>query len=707
MNHEVYLNMVLGKLAKAVEEIQGKIDVSRKEIAEMQDYYWESYHEYDEFGYEKADNDRILRGEMNSFTELSRKYARYLKMLKSPYFAAISFCYEGETEAETYYIGIGDFSTSRGDVPLICDWRAPISSLFYDYDIGKASFQAPAGEIFGELTKKYQFKIKEGKLLYAIDSDIVINDDVLQKELSMNANARLKSIVSTIQREQNAIIRNEADKILVIQGGAGSGKTSVALHRVAYLLYHHRKQLAANQVLILSPNPVFSEYISHILPELGEENIMEMTFDLYAYRELKRYKQAEDRYEYLERLLAMEESAANEYQAKVWAKQSKAYVEELNGFVLELEDSLMDFKNFSYKRMHKEAEELRTLFYRKFPDLPICARMQAVADFCVDEEETLRGVEFDPLERGIVESKLDGMYETKNLFDLYNMFLRESGREEIPEDAERIPYEDVYPMLYLKYLLYGGKARNDIKHLIVDEMQDYSYVQFLILSKMFPCPMTILGDREQQAAPGKTDAQMLCKEVFGKEAKLLTLKKSYRSTMEISGFANKVAGIEGEEAFERHGKVPGYVIAANEEEMIERLAERLGCERTAEDFSAQSDVVTEEGTNIVSGFETTAILTRTMDEAKRLYNALKDRLPVTLLTQDSSHMAKGIVITTFYLAKGLEFDSVHVAFVQADTYYNDYHRQILYIAATRALHELHLYGVGEESPLLTKTDRVL
>lgn len=522
----------------------------------------------------------------------------------------------------------------------------------------------------------------------------------------MNANARLKSIVSTIQREQNAIIRNEADKILVIQGGAGSGKTSVALHRVAYLLYHHRKQLAANQVLILSPNPVFSEYISHILPELGEENIKEMTFDLYAYRELKQFKQAEDRYEYLERLLTMEEEEANRYQAAVLAKQGRDYVEELNGFVLELEDSLMDFKNFTYKRMHKEAEELRTLFYRKFPDLPICARMQAVADFCVDEEETLRGVEFDPLERGIVESKLDGMYETKNLFDLYNMFLRESGREEIPEEAERIPYEDVYPMLYLKYLLYGGKTRNDIKHLIVDEMQDYSYVQFLLLSKMFPCHMTILGDREQQAAPGKTDAQQLCKEVFGREAKLLTLKKSYRSTMEISSFANRVAGIEGEEAFERHGKAPEYAMAANEQEMVERLAEKLESAQSvdvvapSDDLLGRQDAAGEWKENINGGYETTAILTRTMDEAKRLYSVLKDRLPVTLLTQDSSHMEKGIVITTFYLAKGLEFDSVHVAFVQADTYYNDYHRQILYIAATRALHELNLYGVGEKSSIV-------
>lgn len=687
MDYEKYLKKVLEKLAVAVAEIEGKISESRQEISKMQEYYWESYHEYDEFGYEKADNDRILRGEMNSFTELSGKYARYRKMQDSPYFAAISFCYDGEEEEETYYIGIGDFSPSKAEAPLVCDWRAPISSLFYDYEVGRASFRAPVGEIFGNLTQKYQFKIKGGKLLYAIASDIVINDDVLQKELSMNANARLKSIVSTIQKEQNAIIRNEADKILVIQGGAGSGKTSVALHRVAYLLYHHRKQLMANQVLILSPNPVFSEYISHILPELGEEHIMEMTFDLYAYRELKRYKDIEDRYDYLEKLLAMSEEEALQYQARVAAKQNRDYVEELNAFVLELEDSLMDFKNFSYKRMHKEAEELRVLFYRKFPDMPILSRMQAVADYCIDEEETLRDIELDPVERGIVESKLDAMYESKNLFDIYNRFLRESGREEISEFAQVIPYEDVYPMLYLKYLLYGGKARSDIKHLIVDEMQDYSYVQFLLLSLMFPCHMTILGDKEQQAAPGKLDAQQLCKEVFGKEAKLLTLQKSYRSTVEISRFADRVAGIKGEEAFERHGKMPEYVLAGDEAEMVERLVARL--------HGVEGDE-----NKAWNGYETTAILTRTMTEAKQLYEVLKDRIPVTLLTKDSSQMAKGIVITTFYLAKGLEFDSVHVVYVQKDTYYNDYHRQILYIAATRALHELSLYGVGEESCLV-------
>ena len=674
MNHELYLNNVLEKLGTAIEELEQKLEFRRSEISKMQEYFWESYTEYDEFGYEKMDNDRLLREEADAHAELVKKYARYRKMMDSPYFAAITFRYDGEDEEETYYIGIGNFSPSKAETPLVCDWRAPISGLFYDYDIGKASFKAPVGEISGDLTRKFQYKIKNGKLRYVIDSDIVINDDILQKELSLNASARLKSIVSTIQKEQNAIIRNEKDKILVIQGSAGSGKTSVALHRVAYLLYHHRKQLSANQVLILSPNPVFSEYISHILPELGEENILEMTLDLYAYRELKTYGDTEDRYVYLEKLLSLTENEAREYQRRVAEKQSKEYVRELDEFVLSLEDSLVNFKDYSYKRIEKSEDEIRTMFYKGCGNVPLLERFKAVAEFIIDEEETISDKDMDILEREIVIEKLERMYETRDFFKLYNRFLVESGREELTAESV-IPYEDVYALLYLKQLLHGSDKHNGIKHLIVDEMQDYSYIQYLLLSKMFSCSMTILGDREQQAAPGKTDAQSLCREVFGEQAKLLTLKKSYRSTSEIMRFANRIAGIEGEEAFERHGREPKWVKSATEQEMQEQIIEHLLAEQNA-------------------GFDTTAVLTTTAEQAERLYMALKDKVQVSLLTSDSNKMEKGCVITTFYLAKGLEFDSVHVAYAPKEERLSEYQRQILYIAATRALHELTLYVIG-------------
>ncbi len=688
MNHENYLKKVLYKLEQAVSELEGKLEYRLGEISKMQEYFWESYTEYDEFGYEKIDNDRLFKEEMNAHGELVKKYSRYQKMQDSPYFAAVTFRYDGEDEEETYYIGIGDFSPSKADTPLVCDWRAPISSLFYDYDIGRAAFTAPAGQITGDLLKKYQYKIKEGKLLYVIDSDIVINDDILQKELSMNAGARLKSIVTTIQKEQNAIIRNENDKILVIQGSAGSGKTSVALHRVAYLLYHRRKQLAANQILILSPNPVFSEYISHILPELGEENILEMTFDLYAYKELKKYRDTEDRYVYLERLLTLPEEEAVKYQERVSEKQSKDYVHELNAFALMLEDSLMNFRPVNYKKLHREEWEIQKLFYEKFPDIPLMERMRTVADYIIDEEETLTDKDYDDMERELIWAQFERMYETRNIFKLYNQFLRESGRPEIRENARYIPYEDVYPMLYLKYLLYGARKQVGIKHLLVDEMQDYSYLQFLMLSKMFSCPMTILGDREQQIAPNgphnKLDTQTLCKEIFGKEARLLTLTKSYRSTAEISGFANRIAGLTGEAVFERHGKEVEWIVSGNEKEMQERVFERI---------LEQCGMAGSEGMeNGGSNYETTAILTTTNEQAERLYIALKEKLDISLISAESSKMEKGIVITTFYLAKGLEFDSVHIAYAPKEENLTQHQRQILYIGATRALHELTIYS---------------
>lgn len=672
MTQEQYLSNVLQKLEQAIKELEEKMQFRRSEIAKMQEYYWESYNEYDEFGYEKFDNDRLLKEEMDSHGELVKTYARYRKMKDSPYFASVTFQCDEEDDEETYYIGIGDFSPSKAEIPLVCDWRAPISSLFYDYEVGRAAFTAPAGEIFGELLRKQQYKIKQGKLLYKIDSNLVIHDEILQKELSMNASARLKNIVTTIQKEQNAIIRNEKDRILVIQGCAGSGKTSVALHRVAYLLYHHRKQLSAKQVLILSPNLVFSEYISHILPELGEENIMELSFDLYAYRELKQYKDTEERYAYLERLLTLPEKEAWEYQKKVAEKQSKEYVLELNEFVLFLEDSLMNFRDFTYKKIYRSEQELRTLFYEKFPDIPILERLKTVAEYIIDEEETISGKELDVLECGIILDKLEKMYETKDFYTLYNRFLEESGREPISEGDRMIPYEDVYPLLYLKYLLHGSTKHSGIRHLIVDEMQDYSYVQFLVLSKMFSCPMTILGDREQQASPGKLDTQSLCKEIFGKDARLLTLTKSYRSTSEITRFANRIAGIENDEAFERRGKEPEWILSENDTKMQEKIMEKL----------------TKEQENT---YETTAILTTTAEQAERLYYALKEKLPVYLLSPDSSRMEKGIVITTFYLAKGLEFDSVHVTYTPPEESLTDYQRQILYIGATRALHELTIY----------------
>ena len=284
---KIFLNKVTEKIRTRLAEVDASIEAGQKDIQSMNEYYWENYTEMDEYGYENYDNQQALLHQVNDNQEKLKMQHRLRKMLEAPFFGRVDFIYDGEGEPEIFYIGIGNFAERTGMLPLIYDWRAPVSGLFYDFDKGPASYQAPLGEIHGDIAAKWQYKIRGGKMIYEFESDVKIDDEILKAELGSNGEVQLKNIIRTIQKEQNAIIRNTSDRIMVIQGAAGSGKTSIALHRIAYLLYHDRQNLKSSNILILSPNGVFSDYISHILPELGEENIQEMSFDLFAYRKLQ------------------------------------------------------------------------------------------------------------------------------------------------------------------------------------------------------------------------------------------------------------------------------------------------------------------------------------------------------------------------------------------------------------------------------------
>ena len=486
-----YLEYILGCLKKRLSEIDENLVRGEKEIGEMHTYYWENYTEMDQYGYENFDNRQALLGQVNANREQLLLKQRFQKMLDSPYFGRVDFVYEGEEEPESFYIGIGNFSREAGKIPLVYDWRAPVSGLFYDYDKGEACYDAPGGRMEGEILSKWQYKIRGGKLVYAFESDVKIDDEVLGRELGSNSDVKLKNIIRTIQKEQNAIIRNTKDKILVIQGAAGSGKTSVALHRIAYLLYHDRKNLKSSNVLVLSPNSVFSDYISHILPELGEENIHEMSFDMFAYRELQdTVNDCEERCDQIERNLRYPGE-----QARFLEKQSEEFCIKLNAYALELEYELMDFKDFRFKKMEKAEKDIADLFYCRFPDISLLSRMDAVMEYLTDEFETLAGRDFDEEEKACIRDKFMKMYATRDLYVLYSRFLEEQGYgslPHVPREERKLRYEDVYPLLYLKYLLCSHTENRRIKHLVIDEMQDYSYLQYSILSKMFACRMTIL-----------------------------------------------------------------------------------------------------------------------------------------------------------------------------------------------------------------------
>ena len=677
-NGREYLSHVTETLRHRIEQLDASIQAGQKEIEGMHEYYWENYTEMDQYGYENFDNQQALLHEINASNEKLDLRRRVRKMLDSPFFGRVDFCYEGEDEPEIFYIGIGNLAEENGGLPLIYDWRAPVSGLFYDFDKGPASYQAPLGEIHGDIAAKWQYKIRGGKMLYEFESDVKIDDEILKAELGSNGDVQLKNIIRTIQKEQNAIIRNTSDRIMVIQGAAGSGKTSIALHRIAYLLYHDRKNLKASSVLVLSPNGVFADYISHILPELGEENIREMSFDLFAYKRLKNtVSDCEDRYDLIERQIAglCDEALLKE-------KQSRDFLDRMEGYIVELEDSLMNFRDVEHRGVVKKEQEIIELFYFKFMDIPLLSRMDAVAEYFIDEIETLKGFDLPDDEREAVKSRFYRMYETRDLYVLYNRFLKQEGFPALPQvqyEKRKLRYEDVYPVLYLKYRLETQQEDSGVRHLIVDEMQDYSMLQYLIIQKLFKCRMTILGDREQTMDGEQQDVLTFLSKILGKDIRKIVMNKSYRNTIEIASYANKLAGITGVELFERHGKP-----------VVER--EFPGLEEAVESVLGELRL---------DDYETAAVITRTADEAREAYYILKERLEaegfdtkerLSLLHRDSTNFKKGLTVTTFYMAKGLEFDQVFSVFPKEDR--SPIVERARYIAATRALHELYMYELN-------------
>ena len=667
---EQFLKEITDCLQQKIKELDEELSAGQQEIKNMHEYYWENYTEMDEYGYENYDNQQALLHQVHANEEKLSKRKRLTKMLESPFFGRVNFRYDGEEESETFYIGIGNFAPRAGMRPLIYDWRAPVSGLFYDYDRGPAAYDAPGGRMEGEITSKWQYKIKNGHMIYGFESDTKIDDEILKQELGSGGDVQLKNIVRTIQKEQNAIIRNTEDRILAIQGAAGSGKTSVALHRIAYLLYHDRENLKAANILILSPNNAFSDYISHILPELGEEHIQEMSFDLFAYKELKEVaNDCEDRYDYLEKKMKFQDS---EWEIRFKEKQSASFIGQMEGFLAMLEEDLVNIRSFTFKGFDKTEEEIIHLFYFKFQTVPLLARMDAVMEYLIDEYETLRGKNISEEDMEALRETFQKMYVTTDLYEIYGWLLKDCGYPELSNaeyERRKLEYEDVFPMLYLKYRLKGSRKHKNIKHLVIDEMQDYSYLQYSILSMLFHCRMTILGDRAQTMDSECQDVTKFLPKIFGRKIRKIVMNKSYRNTLEIAEYAERIRGGEGLELFQRHGKEVEEFHGLSMEEMLENI------EKQVKSANAQ--------------YETTAVITMNESDAYDIYRLLKNRqLPVSYMDRDTSVFKKGMTVTTFYLAKGLEFDQVF-AVLGRET--NPLYKQAKYISATRALHELYVY----------------
>lgn len=672
-----YLDEVQEMLETALNETNRKINNYSKDILEIKRYMYENLAQFD--AAEKAAN-RIEVSDNIMFGESAIKVREQLqKLIQSPYFGRIDFA-ETKEEGGVFYIGVHSFVDPVTSRHIIFDWRAPISSIFYDFEIGSAFYVAPAGKIGGSLTLKRQYKIRQAQMEYMIESSLNIGDEILQKELSQNSDDKMKNIVATIQREQNAIIRNEDAKVLIIQGAAGSGKTSIALHRVAFLLYRYKETLMSKNVLIISPNKVFGNYISNVLPELGEENISEMDFDDIATDIIGKKYQYQTFSEQVERLLEDEDA---EMIARIKFKAAPLFTEQLQAYLEYADETYFTPIALNLGDFFISRQELFSS-YRTFKGFPIKMRLRKIADNLIAKYKRNTNKKLDASSSRQIRNSIQKMFRFSDALSLYQDFYRHINQEDMFCFARKNTFEfcDVYPFIYTKMYFEGGKKDyKGIQHLLVDEMQDYTPVQYAVLAKLFSCKMTILGDSHQSVNPYSSSTMKKIQPYFT-GCECMELNRSYRSTIEITEFAQRILENTKLIPIERHGDVPTITIHQTSKEQIDKIQHLI------EEFK-QSEYIS------------LGIICKSQKQARLIFeqlHAIYDNM--VLLDFESKEFRDGIVITSVHMAKGLEFDQVIVPEVSEELYKTQLDRNLLYIACTRAMHRLDLTCCGSKTKFL-------
>ncbi|GAA5101709.1 HelD family protein [Haloechinothrix salitolerans] len=679
-----HLAETLRLLTMELERLTGDIDKSTRTIDERKKHLWDNLRDMD-FA-EKAN----YRGEVDMSVRLAEHAVmlqkRIERLLESPYFGRVDFHANGDADATPYYIGIHNFSDPETQEIVIHDWRAPVSSLFYDFESGEAFFDTPKGTTHGDITGKRQYKIEGGRLKYMFDTSLNIGDEVLQQELSQSADDRMKNIVATIQREQNAVIRNETARVLILQGVAGSGKTSIALHRVAFLLYRFKDTLSSDNVMILSPNKVFGDYIADVLPELGEEKVAEIDFNKIASKYLAKVTDYETFSEQVVKLLDQVDEASAE---RMRYKATSEFVTELDEWVTSRADEEFAPGEIEQKSKRLSVDWVVDMF-NDSRDLPVFTRLDHVANTAVHllkNEVRDKGGKWSAADTTSVRKQVRAMFPYKDSFAIYKAFYQQDPARRgmfKPLGKKKIEYADVFPLIYTMIRTARQENFSHIRHLLVDEMQDYTPIQYAVLRELFSCQMTILGDANQSVNPFSSSSLATIHSIFP-DADCLELCKSYRSTTEITDFAQNISRNDKLVPIERHGLPPQVVACADQREQethIRKLVERHGH----------------------SDHRSLGIVCKTVAQAKALHRALSDAgVELTFLDYDSTAFAAGVIITSAHIAKGLEFDVVIVPDVDDTNYANDMDRCMLYIACTRAMHELHLTHDGPLSRFLEFT----
>lgn len=670
-----YLEEIKERISVALQRTSSRVNEFSDELRQTKQYL----HEH-QSGLDEADmvaawqsiNRMASTGE-----ETVEQRQRLMRLASSPYFGRIDFRASSNNKKSNVYVGLATFIDAAQRLNLIYDWRAPISSMFYDFELGKALYETPSGVVTGEIDLKRQYKIRDGVMEFMIESAVSIHDEILQRELSKSADDHMKNIAATIQRDQNQVIRNEHAQVIIIQGVAGSGKTSIALHRIAFMLYRFRDSIRAKDVLVLSPNKVFADYISNVLPELGEEQIPEMEMEELASALLeKRYPFQT----FFQQVAALLEGPRPEFIARVKFKSTFEFVKLLNKYLIHLENTA-----YSHVELKVAGVVVPVPFvvekFKAWQRMPVHRRIPEVVQEVLQYIRKGARRKLTGGEKARVQEAVPRMFNIRTPFDVYKGFYSWIGQPEMFQMmlGMQLEYADVYPLIYCKIRLEGVDNYDHVKHLLVDEMQDYTPVQYAVLARVFKCRKTILGDINQSVNPFGASAGEDIEEVFP-QGELVKLYRSYRSTYEISQFASGVRPTPGLIAMERHGERPQVLGFATHDQEVDAVRKKI------DEFERSSH-------------HSLGIICKTQLQANTLFEKIKWER-ARLLSPASTSFSHGVTFVSAHLAKGLEFDEVIVPFASAAHYQSDLDRCMLYIACTRAMHKLTLTYEGKRSAML-------
>ena len=650
------INLIRSKISVLGQELYDRDD----KVLEFKKFMWDNRSDMDpaELKTMMSDNDLEIRLMMNKGEYLQKLF----KIQNAPYFGSIIF--KTDEETDEVYIGITHVIDDNNKY-YVHDWRSPICNLFYDYEVGSAEYKAPMGIIKGEITRKRQYTIKNAKLLHIFDNNINIDDELLQEVLASESSDKMKNIVNTIQMEQNKVIRNTDDRNLIVQGIAGSGKTSVALHRIAFLLYKI-ENLNSNNVLIFSPNKVFSEYISNVLPELGEDNTMQTTINDFLDMEIKEFLHVETFTAFIERSYTNRDDF--EF---IKYKQSDKIYDDIDNYIDNLTNNVKFMDDLFTREYSYTKDELNYMFRDRYSKFPLGERIKFMSEKI--SENNFNG------KLGKASKIMKELYERitvpSNLIDIYIDFFKSKHSDirrdisSIKNNKKMINYDDACLYVYMKCKLYGYNYNTYIKEIVIDEAQDYGIGQLKLIKKIFKsASYTILGDINQTINPYyKYNSLEDLTKVF-EDSKYIELTKTYRSSEEIIDYSNKVLGLNHVTAIRRSKDNP----------VIERLEDDL-----LEQLSKDIELCHEFGKSI-------AIITKNDSECEKIYKILKDK-GISKINNTINKFNREFVVVPVYMAKGLEFDSV-IIYTDKDNRYTKDEKYLYYVAITRAQHKLIVYN---------------